>query len=150
MVSSICFFVIINTEMINLSNVFNFKNNIFALINAEDERFLSDEYKDFLKYYSDLSSEDNCAQVLSDDIALPYLLKKPSCTQFFIPGHILSDWNEDKFIAQIKQSNSQYILYTSPLLWLDNKKNMPNVVSFIKKNYHLYIDYMGWHIYKKN
>ena len=150
MVSSICFFVIINTEMINLSNVFNFKNNIFALINAEDERFLSDEYKDFLKYYSDLSSEDNCAQVLSDDIALPNHLKKPSCTQFFIPGHILSDWNEDKFIIQINESNPQFILYSSSLTLLNNKKNMPNVVLFIKENYNFYINYLGWNIYKKN
>ena len=146
----ICFFGTINIKILNFSNIINLKNNVSSLVYAEDEKFLTDRYKNFLNYYSEVSKKDDCVQVLSDDIALPYLLKKPSCTQFFIPAHILSGWNEDKFIAQIKQSNSQYILYTSPLLWLDNKKNMPNVVSFIKKNYHLYIDYMGWHIYKKN
>ena len=107
-------------------------------------------YEVFLKYYSEVTREDNCVQVLSDDISLPYFLKKPSCTQFFIPAHILSGWNEDKFITQIKQSNSDFILYSSSLLWLSNKENMPNVVSFIKDNYYFYNNYMGWHIYKKN
>ena len=32
---------------------------------------------------------------------------------------------------------------------IGNKNNMPNVVSFIKNNYYLYNNYMGWHIYKK-
>ena len=119
-------------------------------IYAADSKFLSDKYKIFVKYYSKLSKDDDCIQILSDDIALPYFLKKPSCTQFFIPAHILIDWNEDKFINQIQKSNSQFILYSSPLIWLNNKDNMPNVVSFIKSNYYLYNNFMGWHIYKKN
>ena len=149
-VSFICFFIIINIKVLNISNMFNIKNNVFALVYEKDTKFLSDKYKDFLKIYSDLSKEDNCVQVLSDDIALPYLLKKPTCTQFFIPGHILSGWNEDKFIIQINKSNPQFILYSSPLVLLNNKKNMPNVVSFIQGNYRFYNDYLGWHIYKKN
>ena len=146
----VCFLGIINIKILNLSNIINLKNNISSLLYAEDEKFLSDKYKVFLKYYSEVTREDNCVQVLSDDISLPYFLKKPSCTQFFIPAHILSGWNEDKFITQIKQSNSDFILYSSSLLWLSNKENMPNVVSFIKDNYYFYNNYMGWHIYKKN
>ena len=146
----ISFFIIINIKITNLSSIVNIKKNIFALIYAKDEKFLSDKYKDFLKYYSELSSEDKCVQVLSDDIALPYLLKKPSCTQFFIPAHILPEWNENKFIIQINKSSPQFILYSSSLNLLNNKKNMPNVVSFIQENYHLYTNYLGWYIYKKN
>tara|TARA_B110000881_G_scaffold62247_1_gene53826 strand:+ start:110 stop:1933 length:1824 start_codon:yes stop_codon:yes gene_type:complete len=145
----ICFFGTINIKILNFSNIINLKNNVSSLVYAEDEKFLTDRYKNFLNYYSEVSKKDDCVQVLSDDIALPYLLKKPSCTQFFIPAHILSGWNEDKFIAQIKQSNSQYILYTSPLLWLNNKKNMPNVDSFVMKNYNFYEDFDGWKVYKK-
>lgn len=148
LISLICFLTIINVKIINFSNLFN--NNISTLVYAEDKAFLNEKYKGFLKYYTDVSREDDCVQVLSDDIALPYLLKKPSCTQFFIPAHILSGWNEDKFITQIKQSNPQFILYSSSLLWLNNKKNMPSVISFIQSNYHLYNNYMGWSIYKKN
>jgi hypothetical protein len=65
-------------------------------------------------------------------------------------AHILSGWNEDKFINQIKKSNSEFILYSSSLVMIGNKKNMPNVISFIKSNYYFYNNYNGWHIYKKN
>ena len=89
------------------------------------------------------------SSILSDDISLPYLLKKPSCTQFFIPAHILIGWNENKFIDQMNKSNPNFILYSSPITMLTNKKNMPKVDLFIKNNYYLFRDFMGWKIYEK-
>jgi hypothetical protein len=146
----VCFLSIINVKILNFSNIINIKNNFSSLIFAKDEEFLSEKYKIFLKYYSELTKKDDCVQVLSDDIALPYLLKKPSCTQFFIPAHILAGWTEDRFISQIKQSNHEFILYSSSMLWLSDKANMPKVDYFINENYNLYENYMGWLIYKKN
>ncbi len=145
-----CFFLILNFKILNISNIFNFKTNIQTLIYAEDELFLNDDYKIFLKYYSEISEDDDCVQILSDDVSLPYLLKKPSCTQFFIPAHILIGWNEDKFIEQINKSKPNFILYASPIIWLNNKKNMPNVDLYIKNNYNHYNDFKGWKIYEKN
>ena len=124
-------------------------DNIQTLIYAEDELFLNDDYKNFLKYYSEISKDDDCVQILSNDVSLPYLLKKPTCTQFFIPAHILIGWNEDKFIEQINKSKPNFILYASSMIWLNNKKNMPNVDLYIKNNYNLYNDFKGWKIYKK-
>ena len=145
-----CFFSIWYFNILNISNIINFKSSVRNLIMTKDDLYLNDQYKSFVNYYSKITKNDECVQILSDDIILPYLLKKPSCTQFFIPGHILIGWNENKFIDQIKKSKSKFILYSSPFVWINNKKNMPNVVSFIKSNYHLYNDYMGWQIYKKN
>ena len=145
-----CFFLILNFKILNISNIFNFKTNIQTLIYAEDELFLNDDYKNFLKYYSEISKDDDCVQILSNDVSLPYLLKKPTCTQFFIPAHILIGWNEDKFIEQINKSKPNFILYASPIIWLNNKKNMPNVDLYIKNNYNLYNDFKGWKIYEKN
>ena len=68
----------------------------------------------------------------------------------FIPAHILIGWNEDKFIEQINKSKPNFILYASPIKWLNNKKNMPNVDLYIKNNYNLYNDFKGWKIYEKN
>jgi hypothetical protein len=133
----------------NISHIFNSKKNIHTLLYAKDELFLTDNYSEFLKYYSEISKDDKCVQVLSDDVALPYLLKKPSCTQFFIPAHILIGWNENKFIDQMNKSNPNFILYSSPITMLTNKKNMPKVDLFIKNNYYLFRDFMGWKIYKK-
>ena len=90
-----------------------------------------------------------CVQILSDDIALPYILKKPSCTQFFFPSYILTNWNENKFIEQMNNSKPNFILYSSPMMGVTKKENMPNVDLFIKNNYYLFNNFMGRLIYKK-
>ena len=149
LITLISFLSILKFKVNNISHIFNSKKNIHTLLYAKDELFLTDNYSEFLKYYSEISKDDKCVQVLSDDVALPYLLKKPSCTQFFIPAHILIGWNENKFIDQMNKSNPNFILYSSPITMLTNKKNMPKVDLFIKNNYYLFRDFMGWKIYEK-
>ena len=41
--------------------------------------------------------------IFTDDISLPFFLNKPSCTQFYIPGHIVNGWTENKFINQLEK-----------------------------------------------
>ena len=145
----ISFFSILKFDIKNISNILNVKTNIKALVYAKDDVFITEEYKKFTQYFSEISKDDACVQILTGDISLPYLLKKPSCTQFYIPGHILINWSEKKFINQIKKSSPDFILYSSPLTWITKKENMPNVELFIKKNYYLFNDFMGRTIYKK-
>ena len=150
LITLISFLSISKFKIENIPHIFNLKKNIYTLLHAKDELFLTEDYGEFLKYYSEISKDDKCVQVLSDDIALPFLLKKPSCTQFFIPAHILIGWNENKFIDQMNQSNPKFILYSSPITMLTNKKNMPKVDLFIKNNYYLFREFNGWIIYEKN
>ena len=138
-----------NLTDISSKRILDFKSNANSLINANDKGYLSDNYKEFLDYYAKISSEDNCVQVLTDDVSLPYLLRKPSCTQFYNPALILSGWNEKKFIDQIYKSKPSFILYSSPINILLDKNNMPNVNLFINNNYHFFNDFKGWKIYKK-
>ena len=42
-----------------------------------------------------------------------------------------------------------YILYSSPINWLANRKNMPTADKFIKNNYSIYKKIEQWEIYKK-
>jgi len=142
-------FTILKSNIKNITNILNVKKDIINLLYANDDVFISDEYKKFYKYFAEISKNDPCVQILSDDLALPYILKKPSCTQFFFPAYILTNWNEDKFIQQINKSNPNFILYSSPLMRVSKKENMPNVDFFIKNNYYLFNDFMGRLIYKK-
>ena len=144
------FIFIINLEIKNILKILDFKSNANSLINANDEEYLTNSYREFINYYAKISSEDNCVQVLTDDVSLPYLLKKPSCTQFYNPALILSGWNEKKFIDQIYKSKPSFILYSSPINILLNKNNMPNVNFFINNNYHLLFSHIhqGVHLYQ--
>jgi len=143
------FFTILKSNIKNITKILNVKNNITDLLYAKDDVFISNEYKEFYEYFAEISREDLCVQILSDDIALPYILKKPSCTQFFFPSYILTNWNENKFIEQMNNSKPNFILYSSPMMGVTKKENMPNVDLFIKNNYYLFNNFMGRLIYKK-
>ena len=146
---TLSFFTIIKSNIKNITNIINIKNDINYLLHAKNDVFITNEYKEFYKYFAEISKDDLCVQILSDDIVLPYLLKKPSCTQFFFPSYILTNWNENKFIEQLNKSKPNFILYSSPLMGVTKKENMPNVDFFIKNNYYLFNDFKGRLIYKK-
>ena len=143
------FIFIINLEIKNILKILDFKSNANSLINANDEEYLTDSYREFINYYAKISSEDNCIQVLTDDVSLPYLLKKPSCTQFYNPALILSGWNEKKFIDQIYKSSPNIILFKSPSNILFNPLNMPLALKYVEEKYSFYENYNGYIFYKK-
>ncbi len=133
----------------NILNTFNSNKNFYALTKVPDDQFLKDDYVEFLNYYKKISQNDNCVQQLTDDNALPYLLNKPSCTQFYNNAHIIIGWTEKKFINQLKSNEPEFIIYSSEINWFKNLKNSPNVEAFIMKNYRLFEEYKSWKIYKK-
>ena len=112
----------------NIQNFTNIKNNIRNLIHRDEYLLLSKDYLSVLNYYKKISKNDKCIQIISDDLAFPYFLKKPTCTQFFSPSQIISGYTEDKFIEQLKNSSPSFILYESP------NKLLINLLKLIGKN----------------
>lgn len=132
-------------------NIFNFQSNIFNLVKEKDKLFLKDDtLLEVLKRYEELSIKDNCVQILTDDITFSYLLKKKTCTQTYIPAVIITKNMEEKFIAQLKVSNPQIILYESKNKVLFNKSNMPNAIEFVNNNYTFFENFKGYIFYEKN
>ena len=140
-----------NTNVIKkIQNIINFKKNIHYLVKAEDDVYLKENTKKVLEYYKKISKGDNCIQILTSDIAFPYFLEKPSCTQFYIPAQILNGYTEKKFINQLKLTSPDIILYKSPFNILTNYANMPNVVEYIEKEYSFFKNYKNYIFYRKN
>ena len=133
----------------NIKNIIYLKKNITTLVKAEDKFYLRKDFKLIINKYKILSSEDNCIQILTDDISLPYFLRKPTCTQFYNPSsQILNGITEEKFINQLSMSSPQIILYKSPNNILLNFPNMPNVLEYINKKYSFFENYKGYIFYK--
>ena len=131
-------------------NIFNSKDNLSYLINSKDKDFLSEGKKLVIERYKDLSKEDNCIQILTDDISFPYFLKKPTCTQYFIPAvQVLNGISEKRFLDQLKISSPNVILYKSNNNILMNYQNMPNTLQFIEERYSFYENYEGYIFFKK-
>ena len=113
-------------------NIFYFKDNISHLVNSVDKNYLNKNYNLVVDRYKKLSENDNCIQILTDDISFPYFLKKPSCTEYFIPGaQVLNKKSEKNFISQLNFSSPEIILYKSPYRLLINPLNMPETLEYI-------------------
>ena len=132
-----------------IRNILYVKNNIKELVQAEDNLFLENNVLALLKRYEELGKTDNCIQILSSDVALPYFLKKPSCTQFFMPVFILNGITENRFIDQLDKSSPNIILFKSPNSILLNPLNMPLTLKHVEEKYSFYENYNGYIFYKK-
>ena len=132
-------------------NIINSQKNIFYLVNSKDNEYLDESYTLVVEHYKKLSEKDNCIQILTDDISLPYFLKKPSCTMYFIPSaQVLNGKSEENFIKQLNFSLPEIILYKSENNHLVNPLNMPKTIKFINKNYSFYEKFNGYIFYRKN
>tara|TARA_B110001452_G_scaffold182348_1_gene153162 strand:- start:404 stop:949 length:546 start_codon:yes stop_codon:yes gene_type:complete len=146
----LCFITILNNNALNIKNIISGEKNIFYLIEVNDEKLLNNNYSSFIKRFKQISDMDTCVQQFTDDNALPYFIKKPTCTQFYTNAHIISGWTENKFIEQLKKSKPNFIVYSSNINWFKDRKNAPNADNFIISNYSLYEKINSWEIYKIN
>ena len=105
-----------------------------------------------LKYYKQISKKDNCVEIVTFDDAIPYLLKKPSCTKYWASWLASSTKSQKDYIKQLKKNEPEYILYYS-----DNRKfdgvgiydRIELVNSFILTNYKKHEELDGYIILKK-
>ena len=150
------------TLTILIGYLFFFQNNYFGFLNIldssknfqmitkiDDRKFLSDEYFKFIQEYKELIKDENCVQQFTDDNAIPYLVDKPTCTKYYVNAHIIKNWTEKNFIDELKDSEPNYIVYSSKINWFKTRNNAPNADKFILDNYFLYKDLSPWIIYKK-
>ena len=143
------FFLIFHTfELNKFKNIIKTKSNIKELINAKDSSFLINQYKeynDLIKYYNNISEKDDCIQIFTDEAALPYLIKKKTCTKYYVmmtgsPREIQLD-----FINELKQIKPKIILYKSEKFEYEPISSRVNLVNnFINKNYVLYEKFKYW------
>lgn len=121
-------------------------NKIQKLTNADQNEFLTDynsDYKKLVKYYKEITLDDNCIQILTDEIAIPYLLNKKSCTKFNIVELLRPKTMQLKFIDELKLKKPKVILYRSKKFTFGNGESLELVNKYIKENYiyHSKIDY---------
>ncbi len=140
---------IIPNENKSIKNLLHLSTNIKNFVQKNDSEYLSKKNLNFINEFKLLSKNDSCVQVFTGDIAIPYLLDKPSCTQFYLPSHIITEWTEDRFINQLRNSSPEFIIYSSSNNWLIDRRNMENADKFIKKKYNFFKKIGNWEIYKK-
>jgi len=141
-------------------NIFNFtskknillaKKNITKLIYAKDDLYLNEDYIKFIDYYKTLSINDKCFQNLTNDPLTVYLIKKPSCTQFYFMYFIAEEELQKKMINQLKNNKPNYIIYEENLTnWNVSKQRLKLIFNYVNDNYSFYEKFEKWTIYMIN
>ncbi len=141
------FFTLIfaNFKTYNINKLLNFNDNLNSLIYAEDKIYFRNEksqYLGLINHYKKISKKDNCIQIITEETALPYLLKKKNCTNYFSPWYVSPKNIQKDFIKQLMKSKPPIILFSSREIRFMPK--FKQVVLYIEENYELHSKYKSW------
>lgn len=140
-----------------LYNNFNFKienikkyNLRFSnYINLPDENFLNMKEINFIKETKPIIEKSDCVQLFSHDAALLYLLKKKSCSRFFLIWSVGSPETQKNLVKELAKTKfvvTGGIKYN----WLNPlPQRLPIVYGYIKDNYEKIEEVENWYILKK-
>ncbi len=98
-------FIFFTSFNINLNNISTYQKRFNNFINLEDSFFLSDQELILIDNLTPLVKKYDCIQLISNDAALYYLLKKKSCTKYYYIWNSSSNKTQIKLIEEMKNTN---------------------------------------------
>ena len=151
---TLIFFIILNftnDKNVKLHNIPKFFTSVNSLIYKDDFAFIDKDYQDFIIYYNKLTKNDKCTIIFTKEIAIPYFLKKPTCSKFYTAYTSSPENLQNKFVSDISAKKPDYIVYE----YLMDGKFKPNtqlhiVKNYILQNYSFFGKFNKWIIYKIN
>tara|TARA_Y100000590_G_scaffold467847_1_gene648241 strand:- start:2648 stop:4492 length:1845 start_codon:yes stop_codon:yes gene_type:complete len=144
----ITIFAIQNIKFKNLSLA---KNKFKNLLISKDEVYINDKTKNFINFIGNELKNEICIYNFTEDLSIPYLLKKPSCTKYFSPWLASGKKLENDYIKILKKNKSPYIVYKSTQFnvdGIDTSKRLKKVNKFIINNYDKYLGATGYEVYR--
>lgn len=133
----------------NIKNISNFHNSISKLINYSDYEYLDKDFIDFINYYKKLTKNEKCVSIFTNEVALYYFLRKPSCSKYYFMFSAPPVKIQKKIIEDFSLKKPKYIIYNSDKdLFYNSQIRLKNLNRFIKNNYIFFKKFNGWEIYK--
>ena len=136
------------SNCIKIKNIVTAPKSIDSLINYNNEVYLkseNSEYKDLINYYNKLVSKEDCIQILTDEVALPFLMKKKTCTKFitmFISG---PDIIQKEFIKELITNKPKILLLKTDIFKFHApKEKMKLVHKYVSDNYTFHSKFKNW------
>ena len=143
------FLLVLKGDIFNINKIYHSASNIKNLIYYKDEKYLTADYKALVNYYKDLTIDEKCIQIITNESTLPYFINKPSCTPYYFMYPVGALSLQKKFIQKLKEKKPKTILYRSEKTsWDFSKLQAPLLFDFIERNYVFYNKYKLWTFYK--
>ncbi len=98
-------FIMFATFQINFKKILSYDDRLYRFINLEDKSFLSDKELNLVNKLKPIVKDYDCIQLLSNDAALYYLLRKKSCTKYYYVWSASSKSTQKKLINELKDTN---------------------------------------------
>lgn len=147
--TSFSIFMFVKNENTNIKNIKNFYSSSKSLINKNDFSFVNNDYKEFIIYYRNLIQDDKCVFIFTNENALPYFLKKPTCSKFYTAYTSSPEILQKRFVEEIRDKMPSYVVYESLIDYYDKPNVTLNIVNnYILDNYSLLEKINKWTIYK--
>ena len=142
-------FMFLKNENTNIKNISNFYSSSKSLINKNDFSFVNNDYKEFIIYYRNLIQDEKCVLIFTNENALPYFLKKPTCSKFYTAYTSSPESLQKRFVEEIREKTPSYVVYESQIDYYDKPNITLNIVNnYILDNYTLLEKINKWTIYK--
>jgi len=94
----------ISSFKIDYQNLITFKERFISYVYQSDEFFLNSREFDLVSELKPQINDFKCIQLLSNDAALYYLLRKKSCTKYYYVWNSSSKNIQKKFINELKNT----------------------------------------------
>jgi len=135
----------------NYLNIKNIKDRYLKFVELDDKYFIHKDTINLINYMNENATSDQCVQNFTYDHALPYLLKKRTCTTYYASLLASPDILQKNYIIQLKKTKPSYIIYNSERYTLDNfeiHERLKLVNEFINQNYNFHKKIDRYIIYK--
>ncbi len=145
----ICVIIFFNLQ---LNNIVNFKDRFSKSINASDTEYLTEDRIKMVNLIKNEVKNEYCIQNFTEDLILPYLIKKPTCNKYFSSWLASGYKIEQDYIEQLKVKKVKYVLYNSPGFMVIDNISTPDrlkyVNKFISENYAEVFNLDGYRLVK--
>ena len=134
---------------INFKRIKNYPIKFIEYINLNDTNFINNHEINFVNKVGTLFTNENCIQLFSHYAALHYLLKKKSCTKYYLiwsvgsipdQNNLISELDDTKFII----SRGAKFNWLAPL-----EERLYLVNNYILKNFEVIDTIENWDILKR-
>ena len=139
--------IFIFTFKINYKNILSYNERFNNFVNLEDDYFLNKDEIEFINILDKKIKNYECIQLISNDAALYYLLRKKSCTKYYYVWSASSVSTQEKLIKELQ--NTQFIIEGGPR---DNwdiplKKKLYLVYEELDKKFYVSEKFKNWRIF---
>lgn len=147
--------VLVHTRGFIKENIYTSFERMEAYAKLDDTYFLNTSEVAGVSRLREIFNEEECIYSMTSQAAVPYLIRKPSCTKHFVVWFASADPYREELLGYLETEKPKFILYSSDdgltnFDGISNRVRFSELYEYIDKNYSYYetVEGRGWVVYK--